>query len=351
MSTRNGTTPADPGEHAMFGAAPALFATPAPAAPAKAAAPPSQPWKKVAEAIVNIFETGSALGNYSAVTLIPHDSGHLTYGRSQTTLGSGNLFLLLDEYCRQPGATFTRQLKPYLPGLQARDISLDNDIRLKNLLRACADNPVMRSAQDDFFDRHYWQPAASEAAAAGLRSPLGVATVYDSVVHGSWQALRDRTNKERGTVAALGEHAWVKAYLETRRAWMASHPRPDIRMTVYRMDALLALAAHEAWQLDMPLVVRGVEISPATLAGMPPGCYNGPAAGSRDLSVQSPLLRGADVRLLQLEIGTQALPVAADGIYGPGTTDALRIYQKSKGVPQTGTAVRAFLQDLAHTYG
>src|SRR5690242_6887784 len=78
----------------MLGAAPALFASPAPAAPAKATASAAEPWKKVAEAIVNIFETGSALGNYGAVTLIPHDSGHLTYGRSQTTLGSGNLYLL-----------------------------------------------------------------------------------------------------------------------------------------------------------------------------------------------------------------------------------------------------------------
>lgn len=308
------------------------------------------PWKKIAEAIVNIFETGSALGNYSAVTLIPHDSGHLTYGRSQTTLGSGNLFLLLDQYCQAPGATFARQLKPYLPRLQARDTALDVDIRLKNLLRASADNPVMRAAQDGFFDRHYWQPAASEAATADILSPLGVAAVYDSLVHGSWTAMRDRTNSERGTLAALGEHGWIKAYLETRRTWLATNPRPDLRLTVYRMDALLDLASHEAWQLDMPLVVRGVEISAFTLAGDPPGCYSGPAPGSRDLSVQSPLLRGADVRLLQLEIATPARPLAADGIYGTATGDAFRMFQELKGLPQTGTASAEFLRELAQSY-
>src|SRR6218665_2633545 len=46
------------------------------------------------EAIVNIFETGSVRGEYGQVTLIPGDTGRLTYGRSQTTLGSGNLFKL-----------------------------------------------------------------------------------------------------------------------------------------------------------------------------------------------------------------------------------------------------------------
>lgn len=309
-----------------------------------------QPWKAAAQAIVNIFETGSALGDYSALTLIPHDSGHLSYGRSQATLGSGQLHLLAEEYCQRPGATFVRQLTPYLPRLLARDTALDLDIRLKNLLRACADNPVMRSAQDEFFDRHYWQPAAGQAASAGIRSPLGIATVYDSMVHGSWQAMRERTGKERGALAKLGEHAWIKAYLETRRNWLASHPRPDIRMTVYRADALLGLATQEAWQLDMPLVVHGVEISALSLAGDPPGCYSGPAAGSRELAMAAPLLRGADVRLLQLELGSPELPLDADGIYGPGTTDALRIYQQRRGMEATGAASRDFLLALAQDY-
>jgi chitosanase len=47
--------------------------------------------KDTAQAIVNVFETSAVLGKYGQVTLIPCDSGHLTFGRSQTTLGSGNL--------------------------------------------------------------------------------------------------------------------------------------------------------------------------------------------------------------------------------------------------------------------
>jgi chitosanase len=49
--------------------------------------------KKTAKAIVNIFETGRPLGDYSKVTLLQGDTGHLTYGRSQTTLASDNLYL------------------------------------------------------------------------------------------------------------------------------------------------------------------------------------------------------------------------------------------------------------------
>ncbi len=38
--------------------------------------------KRTAQAIVNIFETGKVRGNHAQVTLIPGDTGHLTYGRS-----------------------------------------------------------------------------------------------------------------------------------------------------------------------------------------------------------------------------------------------------------------------------
>ena len=61
--------------------------------------------KQAAQAIVNIFETGSVRGNYADVTLLRGDSGQLTYGRSQTTLASGNLYLLIKSYAdRTDGA-------------------------------------------------------------------------------------------------------------------------------------------------------------------------------------------------------------------------------------------------------
>ena len=46
--------------------------------------------RKTIQAMVNIFETSAVLGRYAQVTLIPGDTGGLTYGRSQTTINSGN---------------------------------------------------------------------------------------------------------------------------------------------------------------------------------------------------------------------------------------------------------------------
>lgn len=301
-----------------------------------------------AKAIVNLFETGQVLGDYSAVTVLPGDTGHLTYGRSQTTLGSGNLAVLIDRYCTQAGARFGARLKDWRASLKARDKALDRDQQLHNLLRACADDPVMRDVQDRFFDDTYWQPAVRAAARLGLRLPLGVAIVYDSWVHGSWGAMRDRTDSG-GTVQQTGEKQWLERYVAARRDWLASHSNLLLRRTVYRMDAFRALMEQGYWGLELPLVVRGREISLATLSGVPPGCYDGPQPGTRPLAVQSPFHRGLDVRLLQvgLSLADHQCDIRADGIFGSTTARWVARYQQASGLPSTGVADPALVAKLS----
>lgn len=294
--------------------------------------------KKTAQAIINIFETGVVLGDYGQVTLIKGDTGHLTFGRSQTTLGSGNLSKLLQRYCANLGARFAGRLTPYLPALAACDVALDKDFKLHNLLRASADESVMRETQDTFFDEMYWQPAARAAERDGITSPLGVAVVYDSIVHGSWKAMRDRTRQQAGDVANTGEQKWITAYLATRRAWLAGSSRTDLRATVYRMDAFQRLIDQGYWGLELPLVVRDKEITPISLSASPPGCYDGPLPGTRPLTLQTPLLRGLDVRLLQVGLSDLGTDIKADGIFGQTCYRRIKEYQAARGLPASGVA-------------
>jgi chitosanase len=124
---------------------------------------------QAARSIVNIFETGEVRGDYSAVTLLPGDTGRLTYGRAQTTLGSGNLHLLISRYCAVTGARFGARLRPWLPVLSARSAAADTDQKLHNLLRASADDPVMRDVQDAFFDEVARPPGSASARPSALR--------------------------------------------------------------------------------------------------------------------------------------------------------------------------------------
>lgn len=298
-----------------------------------------------ARAIVNIFETGTVRGHYGMVTVLPGDTGRLTYGRAQTTLGSGNLHLLIERYCSTVGARFGARLRAWLPALGSRSPAADTDLKLHNILRACADDPVMRDVQDAFFDDMFWDPALRAATRMGIRSPLGVAVVYDSWVHGSWPLMRDRT-QSGGTLQQLGEHEWIQRYVRTRRDWLGTHPNALLRATVYRMDAFQRLIDLEAWGLPLPLVVRGQEISLATLAELPAGCFDGPQPGTRELSVRSPLLRGLDVRLLQLALSDQGCDIRADGVFGNATARFVRALQRTSDLPETGVADAGLVQKL-----
>lgn len=285
-------------------------------------------------------------GDYGKVTVIEGDTGHLTFGRSQTTLGSGNLLKLLQLYCSNSGARFAACLQPYPARLEAKDFTLDTDNRLHNILRATADDPVMRDTQDIFFDRTYWEPAMRAAEKMGITSALGVAVVYDGHVHGSWARMRDRADKQAGALNAIGERAWVQAYVKVRRSWLAGSPRADLRRTVYRMDAFQRLIDQGYWGLELPLVALGIEISVDSMASTPHGCFDGPQPGSRILTLQTPLLRGLDVRLVQLGLSERGIDIMADGIFGQTSVKLIREYQAGAGLPVTGVADIALIAGL-----
>jgi chitosanase len=294
--------------------------------------------KRTAQAIVNIFETGKALGDYGRVAFVASDPGQLTYGRSQTTLASGNLYLLIKSYCETAGAGHAAALAAYLPALADKDADLNTDMTLRDLLKAAGNDPVMRTCQDAFFDKGYWAPALESAEAWSLTDPLSVAVIYDSRIHGSWKAMRDRTLARLPNPAA-DPKAWTAAYVATRRDWLAHSPKPLLQKCVYRMDAFNDLIARGAWSLPLPLKVRGVSITEALLGGAPGAAVPAMAETSisaeddndRILRLTRPMMTGDDIRELQ-----KALGITVDGVFGTDTQDAVKAFQKSRGLSVDG---------------
>lgn len=222
--------------------------------------------KAAAQAIVNIFETGCVRGDYGNVTLLEGDTGRLTYGRSQTTIASGNLFKLIRDYIGEPGAAYAAAFLPYLPELKAKAPELDRDATFRALLEKAGADPVMQRVQDRFFDRVYWRPAVRAARRRNIAEPLGVAVVYDSHIHGSWGRVRRLTDEALGDAAeSADEQTWIERYVAVRRAWLASRRNRLLRKTVYRMDAFQQLIDENQWALALPFEVRGVRISASSL--------------------------------------------------------------------------------------
>ena len=281
-------------------------------------------------AIVNIFETGRVRGDYGAVAVLKGDTGHLSYGRSQVTLGSGSLFDLLDRYCKQPEAKFASDLQPHLSRFRQRDVTLDNDATVKNVLRrAGREDPLMRATQDQFFGERYLGPACRSAETFGILLPLGQALVYDSHIQGGWGKLSARI----GPVTQRGQEDWIAKYVDMRREWLLGL-KPPAPATIYRMDSFKGLIADKKWNLELPFTVRGVSVTEEALAGgeAPVG-----GAAARTLTLQSPYLRGDDVNALQKALDQhKGFKNSCDGVYGPFTDALVKKWQKSKGVEEVG---------------
>jgi chitosanase len=294
--------------------------------------------KKTAEAIVNIFETGRVRGRYGAVGVIKGDAGHLSYGRSQVSLGSGNLYLLLKSYCESPGAALAGSLVPLLPRFRNKDVTLDFDSNVRTLLEQAGEDPVMQKAQDDYLDRHYWQIAVQAAAACGLTNPLSLAVIYDSHIQGGFARIRDRVPAGPCVTAGCTEEAWIKAYIDARRQWLSSCSDP-LPKTVYRVNEFGRLVGVNP-ELTLPLTIRGVVINEDVLGFEDTGAVTArisdPSTTRPILQLTRPYMRGDDVKALQSALLQQGFSGDTDGVFGPMTAVLVRQFQAKKGLTADG---------------
>lgn len=193
----------------------------------------------------------------------------------------------------------------------------------------------MHTVQDAFFDRVYWEPAAASAQRISITSALGCCVVYDSTVHGSWPLIRQRTIDKCGTPPTVSENTWIETYISIRRAWLAGHPNPLLHKTVYRMVELGRLVGANNWVLGLPIVVRGVTIDQSVLDGGPVR-VSAQVAEERMLLLRNPMMQGDDVRKLQAALNGKGAHLEEDGVFGSGTDDAVRQFQKRSGLTPDG---------------
>jgi chitosanase len=295
--------------------------------------------KKTAQAIIEVFETGRiGKGGYGTVTLIKGDTGGLSYGKHQASLNSGNLALLVARYIEANGAE-AENLRRFLKGLEARDGALNNNKALHAALAAAGNDPIMEKCQVQFFDELFWLPSCRAATQQGVSSALGHAVIFDGHIHGGFW----RIAKSVGSLA--DEREWVKRYIATRRHWLANHNNPVLHKTVYRMDAFLSLVEAGNWDLEPPVKVRGVVITPEVL-GSGRDIQGDSAEAARPLlqRVLRQGMEGEDVRAMQLALGLA--DADADGNFGPNTYDALILFQKKSKLKVDGVAGPATMAAL-----
>lgn len=237
-----------------------------------------QDWREVIWSITSVFESGRPAGNRKAFQNV--DDGIISFGRHQATLAAGSLGQVLDLFFSLSQSPVSLALQQeFGERIRRRDATLRNDSRLKTLLVQSADEPAMAQAQDDVFEKVYYQPAIDHANRVGVHSPLGLACLYDTKVQGGLEIVSNLVADRLGAtiIGQIGingqvdEASWIKTFLEEREARLnrlaniaAAEGRPmqaqALRISVFRVQELRKLAEANNWGLTGRFLVRGLEI-------------------------------------------------------------------------------------------
>jgi len=213
--------------------------------------------KLKAMAIVHVFETSRAFGDYAACAVL-NDGAGISYGINQFTHRSGSLAVVVEKYLKAKGVVGAAVMLENLTLLRSNSAAavarLAANAALKKALRAAAVTSEMKRAQDQTVQELYLKPALDLCEKYGFAEPLSLAVVYDSVVHGSFFRVA------RGVdVGHRDERAWITAYIRRRDAWFASYPRLVVGR--YRTRFFLGQIATGNWELKLPFTVHGLRLT------------------------------------------------------------------------------------------
>lgn len=218
--------------------------------------------KALIQAVVNVFETGRPEGRYDAIAVMKdgrNGTRQISYGRCQVT-EQGRLAELLRLYCEQEDAAYRKRVLYFLPKVGAEPLAGNRSFRA--LLREAAQDPLMRRAQDLFFDTAYWVPAFRWFERRGFSLPLALLVVFDSYIHSGGVPMFLRRRFAEPVPADGGaERRWLGRYVETRHQWLKHHKRAVLRATTYRTEFMAGEMEKRNWWLrQLPLDVRGVTV-------------------------------------------------------------------------------------------
>jgi chitosanase len=234
--------------------------------PSDVALTPAQ--RRVADQILSVFEYATTEPRYDAVEDLGDGRGFTCGTIGFTTSGTEVRDVVAAYASRRPDSPLAR----HLPRLRELAATGSGDVAglagfPQDWARAAAD-PDFRAAQDALANRIAFDPALAAARRLGIRTPLGVAILYDTAVqHGmgpdpdGLPALVTRaTEAARGAPAdGVEERRWLSAFLDVRGDTLRRATDPDTRKvwaaSVDRVEALRRLVAGNRHQLTPPLEI------------------------------------------------------------------------------------------------
>ncbi len=175
------------------------------------------------------------------------------------SLRGQSLALVLHAYVDK-GGRLSDQVAPFLDRLDRQDASLATDDAFAGTLRAVFEEPSMRPIEDAIIDQRFLDPALKLAERNGVKLPLSIAILFDTIVQqgsGTAERLTRQTSEAMSGSPAQGvdEHAWTARYLQQRRNGYQSLVDRSSALSVFLPGWMARIATYEKmigagdWQL------------------------------------------------------------------------------------------------------
>ncbi|KAI7887975.1 lysozyme-like domain-containing protein [Mucor mucedo] len=191
---------------------------------------------KMAELITNVFENGNTKMGYAAIEKLGDCRGY-TGGYIGFTTGTNDAYAVVKEYVKRSPKS---NLKKFLPELKRLTTFLFGDPKRDDVSRlagfpkawksATCNDPVFIQTQLDVGEAMYMKPALKYAASVGVKSNLGKAIFYDTIVQHGWQYVEPSINLPRILLLTgkrktnESEKSYLTRFLTTRRQLMCCYP-------------------------------------------------------------------------------------------------------------------------------
>ena len=229
------------------------------------------PEKKLrADRLISVFENGVIDLQYGFAKNL-HDGRGITCGFEGFCTGTGDAYLVVKQYTDlKPNNVLAK----YLPELK-RLLTARNPAATSNLngyiedWATAARDPAFNQVQHNVASTLYFIPAMNYASSWGIKTSLGKAFLYDTIVqHGdgddrdSISAIYARTVKNVGGSPSSGmdEKKFIVAFIAMRRADLAYAYDPKTRdgwaESVSRCDIFSEIVNAGNWNLDGPITIK-----------------------------------------------------------------------------------------------
>ncbi|CEP08619.1 hypothetical protein [Parasitella parasitica] len=208
---------------------------------------------KMAELITNVFENGDTKMGYAAVEKLGDCRG-FTCGYIGFTTGTNDAYAVVKEYVkRQPQASMKKYLGELarLSNFTFGDPERDNTDKLGGFdaawKKTTCDDPVFVQTQLDVGQSMYLKPALKYAASVGVKSNLGKAIFYDTIVQHGWQYVEPYINLPRilhltgARKEGESEKDYLTRFVTTRRQLVCCYPGGVWNDSADRMEDLQTL--------------------------------------------------------------------------------------------------------------